>query len=431
MLWVWYKTADSAEYRNLNIEILQAGLAFNSSANENRYAEYCMKALGQAEEEKLYVFSGEKDPDYYYGGPINVDLKELRFNTESYAGKRIMVEGTVVANFNNSAYIEETFNDVEGYEEEGIRIGMPVYYSYTTGKVLDILSVGNKVSVSGVVQYYATGGYYQITDIKTYNRYNKDDPNNCNVIEEVGLDNAYTVLDPDEFVSTANSVSVEVVKKTEDGEDKEEVVSKTYKEALLGTSVTVKDLYVESVYTTTNDESASKGAMTLTCSTQGGTQITVRTEVLKGEYGELMVAADYLHQTIDVKGIVEYFNGSYQIKCYRTDYIQVQRSDAGIAQAGVNILKKLYDTETNAETDKDFTVYGKIKVDGTAYDVTWTVSANASDYVQIGTELSANDLLTVSVTRPEEDVEYTLTATVTVGGKTATYTFTKTLKAAN
>lgn len=425
LLWIWYMPEGSNEYRNLNIDILQAGLAYNSSANENRYAEYCMKALGQAEAEKLYVFSGEKDPDYYYGGPINIDLKELRFNTEAYAGKRIIVEGTVVANFNNSAYIEKTFYDVEGYAEEGIRIGMPVYYSFTTGKVLDILSVGNEVSVSGVVQFYETGGYYQITDIKTYDRWDEKNPNNCNLLNKVGLDNAYTLIDPAEFVAKDESVSVEI-NKIVDGETVPTNVSMSYQSALLGTSVSLENLTVVDVYTTHKEDSASKGAMTLTCRAPDNTEITVRTEVLYGEYNELMIANDYDGQTIDVKGVVEYFDGGYQIKCHRTDYITVHRDDAGTAQAAINIVKKLYNAAETVATDSDFNVYGKIKVDGVFHDVTWTAGANVSDYVQVGTVLD-KELLTVSVTRPNAEIEYTLTASVTVNGETVTCDFTRTV----
>lgn len=323
LLWVWYIPEGETEYRNLNLDILQAGLAYNSNAAENRYGEYAMKALTQAEEEKLYVFSGEKDPDYYYGGPINIDLKELRFNTADYAGKKIVVEGTVVANFDNSAYIETTYYDIEGYEETGIRIGMPVYYSFTTGKVLEILSTGNKVSVVGVVQFYETGGFYQITDIKTYNRYKPDDPNNCTLIETVGLDNSFALLDAAAFDSTEKSVVVEIDKKDEEGKDIVETVKMTYPEALLGTSVTVADVYVYDSYTTKKEDSNSKGAMTLYCRTADGIEIQVRTTVLTDKDGNLITSDAYMNKTITVKGIVEMYEGTYQIKCHRADYITV------------------------------------------------------------------------------------------------------------
>lgn len=326
-LWVWYKPqGENAEYRNLNIEILQEGYAYGSGTSDadSRYRENAMAALEQAQEEKLVVFSGEKDPDYYYGGPINIDLKELRFNTATYEGKKVVVEGTVVASFNNSAYIEMIYDDIEGYETSGIRLGMQVFYAYTTGKVLEILSVGNKVSVVGVVQYSEWSGSYQITDIKAYDRYNPNNANNCKLIETVGLDNAFTVIDPAEFASNEKTVSVEVTKKPEDGEEYTEVVSLTYREALLGSSVTVNDVTVYDVYTTTKEDSASKGAMTLYCRAADGSEFTVRTEVLKDAQGNLITASAYLNKTVSVRGIVEKFDGDFQIKCHRPDYITVK-----------------------------------------------------------------------------------------------------------
>lgn len=322
LLWVWYLPEGATKYRNLNIEILQNGYAWGSGISDTRYAEVAQKALAQAQAEKLVVFSGEKDPDYHYGGPINVDLKELRFNTEAYEGKKVRVEGLVVANFNQSAYIEDVFYDVEGYEGEGIRIGMPVYYSYIKGKVVENLSTGNYVSVVGVVQWYENGGYYQITDIKPYDRYKPVE--NCEVIEEgKGLTDAYNEIDPAQFVSDEENIGVQFIKQDEDGNDYIDTVYKTFREALLGTSVSLSNLYVQNVYTTTNEASSSKGAMTLTCTAPDGTTITIRTEVLKDADGNLITSSAYLHKTIDVKGIVELFQGSYQIKCHRANYITV------------------------------------------------------------------------------------------------------------
>lgn len=323
LLWVWYLPAGETDYRNLNIEILQAGLAFESGIPDTRYAEYAQAAVDQAKAEKLYVFSGKQDPDYWYGGPINTTLKDLRFNPEAYEGKKIMVEGLVVASFDNSAYIEEVYYDIEGYED-GIRIGMPVYYSYIKGKVLDILSVGNYVSVVGVLQFYETGGFYQITDIKAYDRYKPVE--NCEIIEEVGLDNAFTEINPADFASTAETVSVEIKKIDEDGEEDFETVTKAYNETILGTSVTVSNLKVTYVSTTRNEESSNYGAMTLTCEAEDGTVITVRTTVFKDESGNLITASYFLNKTITVKGVVEYYDSMYsdipyQIKCHRMDYI--------------------------------------------------------------------------------------------------------------
>lgn len=317
MLWVWYNTKEDPTFRNLNIEILQAGLAYGSNATEGLYGTYAGKALEQAREKKLYIYSGESDPDYYYGGPINIDLRELRFNVEAYVGKKVVVKGLIVADFNSSCYIEETYYDIDGYED-GIRIGFPILHFNAEGKVLDILSVGNYVKVVGVVVFYDNGGYYQITGIEAYDRWDKNNPNNCEIIEEnVGVGDAFTEVDPVKFASTTKSVSVTV---KQDGEDV--VVDKTYAETLEGSSVYFSNLTVDRISTTTNEDSANFGAMTLYCKANG-VDIQVRTTVLYDADGNKLTASDFSGQNISVKGIVEYYNGTYQIKCYRTDYINV------------------------------------------------------------------------------------------------------------
>ena len=328
VLWIWYRLPGETEYRNLNIEILQAGHAFGSGVSDNRYGTYAKAALDQAQEHKLILFSGVQDPDYYYGGPINVDLKELRFNTAAYEGKKIVVEGLIVADFGDSAYLEETYYDVEGYEETGIRFGMPILHFNVNGKVLDILSVGNRVSVVGVVVWYENGGYYQITDIQMYDRYNPKNPNNCNILpggEGVGLDGAYTPISGAQFISNVANVSFEVTKTNEDGEEYDEVVKLTYKEAILGTSVTLANLYVQSISVTSNTDSDNFGAMTLTCIAPDGATVQVRTTVFKDQDNKLVTPETYQGKTITVKGVVEYFStaNSYQIKCHRQDYITV------------------------------------------------------------------------------------------------------------
>lgn len=342
LLWVWYKPQGETEFKNLNIEILQNGLAFDSAAGDNRYGTYAKAAVTQATEAKLVVFSDDKDPDYYYGGPIHVTLKELRFNSANYKDKKIVVEGTVVANFNNSVYIEETYYDIEGYEKEGLKIGMPVYYAYTKGKVLDILSVGNKVSVVGVLQYYETGGYYQITDIKTYDRYKPDNPDNCNIIKEgVGIEDAFGEISLADFTSTVKSVSVDYEAQDDEGKDIIKHVTLSYKEAILSTSVSLNNLTVYKVSRTKNEDSSNYGAMTLYCRDTNGNEVSIRTVPFyksdADQYTELddkLVPNSYYEgKTIaSVKGIVEYYqitdsqtgeivSTTYQIKVHRMDYI--------------------------------------------------------------------------------------------------------------
>ena len=130
------------------------------------------------------------------------------------------------------------------------------------------------------------------------------------------------MTDPAEFKSGSKSVVITL--KNEAGESIE--VPETYPLAqlLLNTSVKMTDLKVTGVYTTTNDASSSKGAMTLTCKAPDGTLVDVRTVVLYDDAGNLVTESAYKDKTIDVQGIVDFFSGSYQIKVFTVNDITVK-----------------------------------------------------------------------------------------------------------
>ena len=54
-----------------------------------------------------------------------------------------------------------------------------------------------------------------------------------------------------------------------------------------------------------------------------GQTITVRTIVLYDENGNMLTKDDFLHKTIDVTGIIDFFAGEYQIKVFTTGEIVV------------------------------------------------------------------------------------------------------------
>ena len=303
LVWVWYKTADMTDYRNLNLEILQEGLAVASNSAQNRYGTHCMNALNQAKAHKLNVFSGEKDPDFYYGEAHEVTLKELRTNTEAYSGQKVAFTGIVTLNNNNGIYVESLD------EESGIYYGMYVYYGFTlTGNGLSVIKPGNEVRIVGSLQFYETGGTWQVADLK-YDLMDTKNPNNIQKLSE-GHSPAYPVLTAETFNST---VAVDM---------EEETKSFAYAHLALNSSIEMKNLVVKSIYTTSNEESSSKGAMTLTCEVDGQT-ISVRTVVLRDDDGNLITADAYMGKTIDVKGVVDYFSGDYQIKVFTDDHITI------------------------------------------------------------------------------------------------------------
>lgn len=309
LIWVWYKPTADSEYRNLNIEILQNGLAIASNTGQNRYGTTAMNALNQAKAEKLNVHSGKADPEVYDGAPIQLTLKELRTNIESYANMKVAFEANVVFNNNNTSYVED-FD-----EETGLYFGMTVYYGFNlSGTGLSILSVGNRVYIVGTVQYYETGDSWQVADVQ-YREFVPDDPLNLQLISS-GNEASFTDMAPTTFVNG----KVEIVKETEDSVETVEV---DVAQCMLSASISMENLEIIDIYTTSDPASSSIGAMTFTCRAADGTIVDVRTDVLYGEDGNKLTASDFAGKTISVKGVVDRFNGEYQIKVFSANDITI------------------------------------------------------------------------------------------------------------
>ena len=305
MVWIWYKPQGATEYRNLNIEILQEGLAIASSSFNNRYGGVCQAAIDQAKAQKLNVYSGKPDPNFFYGLATEIDLKELRTNVASYNGSKVAVTGVITMHYNNGFYIESQD------PETGVYYGMYAYYGFNFNG-MHLVKVGSEVRIAGNVSEFS--GSWQISGM-TYSDFIPTDDD----VKLLSSNNepAFTLTDPATFAN--GTVNVEMT-----DPETEEVTTKTFKYAELvqGTSVEMKNLYVKSVYTTKSDNDNSNGAMTLTCEVNGVT-IDVRTIVLTDDNGNIITADAYRGKTIDVKGIVDCFDGDYQIKVMDDNYITV------------------------------------------------------------------------------------------------------------
>ena len=305
LVWVWYKTADMDDYRNLNLEIMQEGLAFASSYTDFVYADACRDILMQARAHKLHVHDkNTKDPDFYYGSARPVTLKELKTNIGEYVNTRVCFEAVVVRNTAQTAYVEE-------YDEAtGAYFGMQVYYGFnldTFGQ--RILQVGNRVLIVGSVQYYEAGGTWQVSGL-TYRMMKPNDPGNVQKISS-GHTGAYRLTDPATFVNSEVTLQLE-----------DKTISVPYASMVMGTSVEMQNLQVTDIYTTSNEDSSSKGAMTLICQANG-VAVTVRTAVLLDAAGNLITEDAYRGKVIDVKGIVDYFDGAYQVKGFSANHITI------------------------------------------------------------------------------------------------------------
>ncbi len=309
LLWIWYQPEEGADYRCLNLELVQNGLSIACGTIAERYGDVASLAFQQAKANKLNVHSNEKDPDFYYGDAYELDLKGLRTNIAFYEQKKVAFEGVVTRNNANTVYVEAYDAETDMY------YGISVYYGYETGELLNILKVGNLVRVVGTVTYYEAGGTWQVSGL-TYREFKPNDPGNT-LLVETGHAASNRLTDP--VVFNTHKIEVEVMK--EYGSEETEVKSFDYAALAMSTSVRMENLYVKSVYTTSNGGD-NDGAMTLTCEVNGQT-IVVRTIVLYDENGNMMTQEDFLDKTIDITGIVDYFSGEYQIKVFSSADIVV------------------------------------------------------------------------------------------------------------
>ena len=91
-----------------------------------------------------------------------------------------------------------------------------------------------------------------------------------------------------------------------------------YKDLALYTSVEMKGLTVTDTYTTQSGN--SKGAITLTCLAEDGTEVKVRTIVLKDENEQLITSDYFMGKTMDIKGLLDHFTydgaNEYQVKLF-------------------------------------------------------------------------------------------------------------------
>lgn len=297
LVWVWYKAEKAGEYRNLNIELLQNGLARAYSSANNRYGSACTAAINQAKANKLNIYSGQKDPDFYYGDAVELTLKELRCGIEGYNGKKVAFEGVITINSGNGVFIEDYDAETDRY------YGISAYYGYgLSGAGLDILSVGNRARIVGTVQYYEAGGCYQVSGL-SYRQMKPDDPNNLQKLSE-GNAAGYVSISADDFASAM--VSIE----TEAG-------AAEYKlsDIAMNTTVEMDGLTVQSVYV------AENGCATLSC-TAGDAEVTVRLEPLKVN-GEAFDPNTLSGKTIDVRAAVDMYDNAPQLHVFTAEGISI------------------------------------------------------------------------------------------------------------
>ena len=303
LLWVWYQPAEGADYRNLNLELVQNGLGLASSDFESTYSAPVWAAYEQAIAEKLYVHSDNIDPEYPYDEAVSVTVKELRLNIKDYLGKNVAIEGVSTFNADNQSFIEQFDAETNRY------YAIQVFYGYNS-TLVNLFQQGNLLRVVGTVTEF--NGTYQINNVQ-YDIMSPNDPANSTLISG-GNEVAYPEASGADWASNV----------TIDGK------TYSFQELSTSASISMKGLKILDIYTTTNQSSDDYGAMTLYCELDG-VKVQVRTGVLKDRNNEVddyyedadgRITEMYFRdcETIDIKGIVDYFDldgsgdGVYQIK---------------------------------------------------------------------------------------------------------------------
>ncbi len=302
LLFVWYRSSAEADYRMLNLELMQEGYAAAKNYASTKYGDAFQKAYNQAISLKLHYYGTEKDPGFDYGNYTPMTLRGIRESILYYASHteeneeiyncvnaNVRFEGLITYDAGGNVYYVEDYD-----EETEMSYGMQVYTGYNfTG--VDLLKVGNLVSFAATITYSENFGY-----------------------QASGLN--YFVMRPDNeknirLISTGNEVKPSVVSGTA-------FVNNGAK--IIDTYVKMTSLTVQSIYTTKNESSSSVGAMTLTCKSSDDKVITVRTSVLYEADGETMITASkYEGKTIDIVGVVDEFDGAYQVHVYSDSHITI------------------------------------------------------------------------------------------------------------
>ena len=242
---------------------------------------------------------------HYHGNASYMSVKELRINIENYKDTRVAFDGVVTQYDNRGVYVQEYDEDTKAY------YGIYVYYGFFLSQEGEkLLQVGNRIRIVGLVMYWETGDMWQVTDLK----YDQFDPNNPDCIKLLDAEKQEVVYPTIDVKTWQGKVMIPV-----NGE--QDVKEFTYAELAVDTVIKMKNLYVQSAYTTQNDGD-NDGALTLTCSVEGQT-IIVRTKILYNGDGSIVTENQLKGKTIDVKGVVEKYMGSCQIKVFLIEDITI------------------------------------------------------------------------------------------------------------
>ena len=225
LAWVWYRTSDTADFRLLNLEIVENAYSVNQASGTS--FERTFNDAAQTVSKLRYRVWGEVDQDYdasTIGESLTIKEIRERYATldknlqESYQGKVIRTTGIVVKDENKiSGYLEYYDPETE------LTYNVYVYGGFSQ----TILQEGREVYVQGRIGYY--NGALQITS------YDKDNSGVLDFGSNYNREDHIYNLTGAEYAAASDNLQSKLVRMTN------LTVYKTYTSPNGGFTLTLKD----------------------------------------------------------------------------------------------------------------------------------------------------------------------------------------------
>lgn len=189
--YVWYKTANDANLKNLNLELIENGFSDNKATETSDYAyySYMSKANKFARSIKLRLYSDLDDP-LYSTDPVQVTIKSLLedlskedsqyYNVESEAGAKVVFDA-YLESLSTSNSGTNMFKVVQYDVETGERYEFNLfagYSSYSSSR----MKLGTMYRIIGSVQKFS--GAFQISGVEYNEIYQDKQPNGSYILQK-------------------------------------------------------------------------------------------------------------------------------------------------------------------------------------------------------------------------------------------------------
>lgn len=193
--YVWYKTAEDADLKNLNLELIENGFTENKAINTPAYPYYnkMNEANKFARSIELRIYSKLDDP-LYSTDPIEITIKdfwddiETYYNAESDSGAKVVFEAYLSSVRVSTTY---TYTAVQYDPQTGEKYEINVYAGYSSSSATT-MKLGHLYKILGSIQYY--NGAYQVSGIVYNNIYQDKQPDGSYIAQR----NYYLTFDSSE-----------------------------------------------------------------------------------------------------------------------------------------------------------------------------------------------------------------------------------------